>query len=260
MADPLADHEQQHLHDAQAVRAAQGHSDALKTVVYSSAGCTVAEKTFERRRGDHRGGPVSLWLDSPYQISKIVGEFYSQLLPPRHGLPIVKARFQNVYGPGRDPRRRPLARDAGHGLAQRHPDLRLPGARRARACPSRTAARRPATSSTSTTSRTACSRARRRATRGRSTTWPAASRRSIRELAFTINRLTGNKAPIDCRPQREWDRSGKRYGSTAKAEKSLGFSARVPLEEGLGRMIAWTRENLSMIDACIQRHAVHMPG
>ena len=40
--------------------------------------------------------PVSLWLDTPYQISKIVGEFYSNYYFKAHRLPVVKARFQNV--------------------------------------------------------------------------------------------------------------------------------------------------------------------
>ena len=43
---------------------------------------------------------MSLWLDTPYQISKIVGEFYSNYYFKQHKLPVVKARFQNVYGPG----------------------------------------------------------------------------------------------------------------------------------------------------------------
>ena len=43
---------------------------------------------------------MSLDLDSPYQISKVVGEFYSVYYHRAHGLPTVAARFQNVYGPG----------------------------------------------------------------------------------------------------------------------------------------------------------------
>src|SRR5207237_2782693 len=45
-------------------------------------------------------GLVPLDLDSPYQISKVVGEFYSVYYHRQHGLPTVRARFQNVYGPG----------------------------------------------------------------------------------------------------------------------------------------------------------------
>ena len=43
---------------------------------------------------------MPLDLDSPYQISKVVGEFYSVYYHRQHGLPTVRARFQNVYGPG----------------------------------------------------------------------------------------------------------------------------------------------------------------
>ena len=72
----------------------------LKTVVYASAGCTVAEKTYDRASATREDAPVSLYLDSPYQISKIIGEMYSNYYFQQHGLPVVKARFQNVYGPG----------------------------------------------------------------------------------------------------------------------------------------------------------------
>ena len=60
----------------------------------------MAEKTFEGAEATQEDAPVSLWLDSPYQISKIIGEYYSNYYFTRHGLPVVKARFQNVYGPG----------------------------------------------------------------------------------------------------------------------------------------------------------------
>src|SRR4029077_14670393 len=45
-------------------------------------------------------GPVPLEHDSPYQISKVVGEFYCVYYYSAFGLPTVRARFQNVYGPG----------------------------------------------------------------------------------------------------------------------------------------------------------------
>jgi nucleoside-diphosphate-sugar epimerase len=81
---------------------------------------------------------------------------------------------------------------------------------------------------------------------------------SIRELAETINRMAGNEAGVELLPARDWDRSGNRFGSTEKARRMLGFKARVSLEDGLNRTVDWTRENLSLIDACVQRHARHM--
>ena len=68
--------------------------------MYSSAGCTVAEKTFGTPKPTTEEDPVSLYLDSPYQMSKIIGEMYANYYWMHYGLPVVKARFQNVYGPG----------------------------------------------------------------------------------------------------------------------------------------------------------------
>ena len=71
---------------------------------------------------------MPLDLDSPYQISKVVGEFYSVYYHRQHGLPTVRARFQNIYGPREILGAGRLARHAGDGLAERHADVRLPGA------------------------------------------------------------------------------------------------------------------------------------
>ncbi len=81
---------------------------------------------------------------------------------------------------------------------------------------------------------------------------------SIRDLAETINRLAENPTPIQLGPRRDWDRSGRRYGSTAKARAELGFTAQIDLPQGLARTITWTRENLDRIERCIQRHAAQM--
>ena len=37
----------------------------------------------------HEDAPVSLYLDSPYQISKIIGELYSNYYFQQHRLPVV---------------------------------------------------------------------------------------------------------------------------------------------------------------------------
>src|SRR4029450_4299243 len=45
--------------------------------------------------------PVSLALDTPYQITKALGEFYCNYFNPQ--MPPVRARFFNPYGPGEAP-------------------------------------------------------------------------------------------------------------------------------------------------------------
>jgi nucleoside-diphosphate-sugar epimerase len=42
-------------------------------------------------------------LTTPYQITKMLGELYGNFFHHHYGLPIVKTRFFNSYGPGEVP-------------------------------------------------------------------------------------------------------------------------------------------------------------
>ena len=53
---------------------------------------------------------------------------------------------------------------------------------------------------------------------------------TIAELAHLINEA-GNPIPPKLFPARDWDRSGKRFGSTKKSQSGLGFSAEVDIAE-----------------------------
>jgi nucleoside-diphosphate-sugar epimerase len=81
---------------------------------------------------------------------------------------------------------------------------------------------------------------------------------SIRSLAETINELAGNEAGVKVNPARNWDRSGRRFGSTEKASEELGFHAATALRDGLRRTVAWTHDHLDRIQACIERHRSHL--
>src|SRR5262249_20967737 len=97
--DPLADHQNNTLTTLKLFERLK-EIKSLKKVVYAAAGCAVAEKTFDGASATSEDAPVSLFHDSPYSISKIVGEMYGNYYFSQYGLPFVKARFQNVYGPG----------------------------------------------------------------------------------------------------------------------------------------------------------------
>jgi UDP-glucose 4-epimerase len=256
MADPLADHEHNTLTTLKLYEALKGHEQVTR-VVYASAGCTVAEKTFDGAVATQEDAPVSLWLDSPYQISKMIGEYYSNYYFSRYGLPTVKARFQNVYGPGevlgagrwrgtvntvwRNVAPTFIYKALNHealpiengGIATR--DFIYVGdmARGLIACATRGEA-------------------------GEVYNLASGQETTIRELAELVNELTGNPTPIALAPARDWDHSGQRYGSTDKAREALGFEATMPLREGVERTIEWTRENLDRIEGCMARHAERM--
>ena len=83
---------------------------------------------------------------------------------------------------------------------------------------------------------------------------------TIRELAETINALTGNPTPVALS-------AGARLGplrpalrrSDQVAAQQLGFAARTELRDGLEQTIAWTRANKALIERCIAQHDAHMP-
>src|ERR1051325_7479862 len=96
--DPLADHQNNTLTSLKLFEHVKGCS--LKRLVYAAAGCAVAEKTVGAANATSEDAPVSLFHDSPYSISKLIGEMYGNYYFTRYKLPFVRARFQNVYGPG----------------------------------------------------------------------------------------------------------------------------------------------------------------
>jgi nucleoside-diphosphate-sugar epimerase len=254
--DPLADHEHNTLTTLKLYDRIKDFQK-IKKVVYASAGCTVAEKTFDTARATSEGAPVSLYLDSPYQISKVIGEMYSNYYYQRDGLPVVKARFQNVYGPGEI---------LGAGQWRGTPatvwrnvtPTFVYKAIKGQALPvdgDGEATRDFIYVSDIVEGLLACAT---RGTPGEVYNLASGVETPIGQLVILINQLVGNTTPIEWRPRRDWDRSGKRFGSPAKAQRELGFVTQIGLEEGLKRTVEWTRRNLSLIETCIQKHTAHI--
>jgi nucleoside-diphosphate-sugar epimerase len=255
--DPLADHANNTLTTLKLYERIKGFG-RVKKVVYSAAGCALAEKTFGEAHATEESDIVSLHNnDSPYSMSKIFGEFYSVYYHKQHQLPTVRARFQNVYGPGeilgagrwrgtpatvwrnvtptfvwKAMHHEPLPLE-NEGIATRDFIYVEDVARGLTACALRGNAGEPYNIASGVET-------------------------SIRELAERVVRLTGGKGGIELKPKRPWDNSGKRFGSTAKAERELGFRAETPLEEGLRRTVEWTRANEGLIRGNIEKHAAHM--
>jgi len=252
IADPLADHDNNlwpTLRLYEHIKAFR----RIKKVVYAASGCTLAPHTFEQSEPVREEGPVPLELDSPYQISKVVGEFYSVYYAKQHGLPTVRARFQNVYGPGEI-----LGAGQWRGTAATVWRNVVPTFvyRAVKQLPLRVenegrASRDFIYVDDIVRGLLLC------ATEGRpGDVYNLASgiETTIIDLAATINRMTGNPAPIEHLPRRAWDHAGRRVGNAMKALEELGFSASVHLDLGLKKTIAWTEENLPFIERCIHQH------
>lgn len=253
---PLADHEHNTLTTLKLYQRIKEFKQ-LKKVVYSSAGCVVAKKSFDKAIATTEDTMPSLFLDSPYQISKMVGEFYSNYYYSQHDLPVVKARFQNVYGPGevlgagewrgtpatvwrnvtptfiyQALKQKALTVENG-GIATRDfiyvDDIAM--------------------------GLMLCAL---NGKPGENYNLASGVETPIIELAESVNQFANNPTPIELRPKRNWDNSGTRYGSTQKSQDEIGFRARISLQEGLQRTVSWTKENLPWIERCISKHSSHM--
>jgi UDP-glucose 4-epimerase len=253
IANPLADHENNLITTLKLFERLKGFR-RLSKVVYSASGCTLApHEVYEGAQAVSEEGAVPLDLDSPYQISKVVGEFYSVYYHGRHGLPTVRARFQNVYGPGevlgagrwrgtpatiwrnvtpafvyRALKGLPLQLDNG-GVASRDFVYAEDVARGLAACAEH-------------------------GTAGDVYNLASGVETTIRDLAELIVELSDSSSVLEVAPRRDWDHSILRFGSPEKARRELGFEATTQLEEGLRGTIAWTRNNLDFIERCVAKH------
>jgi nucleoside-diphosphate-sugar epimerase len=252
MHDPLADHENNTL---TTLKICEYFKDSknLKKIVYSSAGCVVAAKTYDEPEATNEEKGVSLYLDSPYQMSKIFGEFYGNYYLKQYKLPFVKARFQNVYGP-----REILG--AGDWRGTPHTIWR---------------------NVTPTFIWKALNNIPLKLDNGGETTrdfiyvediadgliacaangepggvynLASGNETKIKYLAEKIIELTNSKSKLELLPKRDWDNSGRRYGNTDKSEKEINFKCKINFDEGIQKTIEWTIKNKDFINNCINRH------
>ena len=250
--DPIADHANNNFTSLKLFEYLSKRNNLMK-VVYSAAGCAVAEKTYGEPVATTEDAPVSLYHDSPYSISKLVGEMYGNYFWKMSGMPFVKARFQNVYGPreilGAGQWRgtyatvwrnvtptfvwkalhgEALGLDNG-GMVSRDFIFVDDICRGLIACGLN-------------------------GQPGEAYNIASGVETTIKELAEIINSLSENSTPMNIQPARDWDNSGRRFGSTDKSQREIGFLAEVSIEEGLQRTIEWTRENLEVISKTIEKH------
>ncbi|WP_306478054.1 NAD-dependent epimerase/dehydratase family protein [Methyloversatilis sp.] len=252
IADPLADHDNNTLTSLKLFERLKALGQ-LKKVVYAAAACAVAEKTYDTPTATTEDQPVTLYHDSPYSISKIIGELYGNYYFQQHRLPFVKARFSNVYGP-REILGAGQWRGTVHTVWRNVTPTFIWRALHGEALPldnGGNASRDFIFVEDMARALMACAL---KGTAGEVYNLATGRETTILELATLINEYTGNATALDLRPARDWDRSGKRFASTEKAERVLGFRAQVDIREGLRRTVDWTRANTDLIRRNIAKH------
>jgi len=222
-------------------------------VIYSGAGCAVAEKTWEIPTAVKEIESTSLLHDTPYSITKIAGEMYCHYYAVQYNLDVVRVRFQNVYGP-REILGAGVWRGTEHTIwrnviptfiwkALHNSELEIFGETRA----SRDfiyagdLARGVIMAAKTGESKEVYNLAT-----GKET--------FVDEIAKEIVNLTNSNSQIRIIAGRYWDSSGRRFADTEKSTNSLSFSATTDLTQGLIKTIEWTNKNKNAITNFIESH------
>jgi UDP-glucose 4-epimerase len=252
IADPIADHDNNTITSLMLFEHLSKRSH-LPKVVYAAAGCAVAEKTENDPIATLEDAPISLFHDSPYSISKIVGEMYGNYYFTQYGLPFVRARFQNVYGP-----REILGAGQWRGTsatvwrnvvptfiwrALNNEPLILDNDGRS--------SRDFIYVDDIVEGLLACALS---GVPGQAYNLASGTETSIGNLAQLIIELTDSESVIEFGPARSWDNSVRRFGAVDKSFRELEFKAKVQIREGLMTTIEWTKAEVAQINGSITQH------
>ncbi|MCD6515571.1 MAG: NAD-dependent epimerase/dehydratase family protein [Candidatus Odinarchaeota archaeon] len=211
----------------------------VERFVFASSGCSVyGSQTPLPLKEDY----VSLHLDTPYQIHKLLGELYCNYFHDYYRLSVAIARYFNVYGPGEVPGKyrnvipnfiwwaihgQPLP-ITGTGEETRDftfVDDIVEGTLRMGVIPEAV---------------------------GEAINLASGTETKIIDLANMINEITGNKAGVVFKPKRDWDKSTRRRASIEKARKILGYEPKTDIREGLMKTYEWFKEHWEKIKESVK--------
>jgi nucleoside-diphosphate-sugar epimerase len=212
------------------------HLIGVERFIYSSSGCGIYGLESKIPFEEH---DVSVSLFTPYQVTKMLGELYTNYFYNLYELPIVNARLFNSYGPGEVPgkyrnvipnffywsmnglplpitgtgdetRDFTFVGDIVDGLlAMVHYDEAV----------------------------------------GEAFNLGASKEIQIKDLAKWVNKLTGSKAGITFKERRNWDKKTHLLSSIEKSGKLLNYKPKTDFRKGLEKTYNWFSENWEKIQA-----------
>lgn len=175
---------------------------------------------------------MTMNLKTPYQVTKMLGELYCNFFYHHYGLPVVKTRFFNSYGPGEVPGQyRNVVPNFIFWAMQGKP-LPITGSGDET---------RNFTFVEDTVDGLLRAGYAQKAI-GQEINLSSTEETRILDLATLVNELTGNKAGIAFTARRKWDTKNRRPASVERARELLGFEARTPFVQGIPKTIAWFRD------------------
>jgi len=202
----------------------------IKRFVYSSSGCGVYGLDSKMPFEEHS---TSIHLHTPYQVTKLIGELYTNYFYNLYNLPIVNARFFNVFGPGEVPGRYRNVIPNFFYWAMNGQPLPITG------------------DGTETRDWTyvgdiisgLLAMGIKDEAIGEAFNLGSGLEHMVKDLATAVNELTGNNAGIIFADRRKWDVKCRLLSSIGKAERLLNYRPQTKFDEGLGMVHKWFINN-----------------
>jgi UDP-glucose 4-epimerase len=207
----------------------------IKRLVYSSSGCGVYGLDSKMPFEEH---DTSISLHTPYQVTKLVGELYTNYFHNLYKLPIVNARFFNVFGPGEVPGRYrnvipnffywamngqalPITGDGTETRDWTYVDDIIDGLLRMGVKDEAV---------------------------GEAFNLGSAKEHRVIDMAQIVNKLAGNEAGVVFAERRNWDVKCRLLSSVEKAKRILGYRPQMQFEDGLTNVHEWFSSNWNDIN------------
>lgn len=207
----------------------------VKRFVFASSGCGVYGLDSKMPFKEH---DISISLHSPYQVTKLLGELYTNYFHNLYDLPIVNARFFNVFGPGEVPGKYRNVIPNFIYWAMNNKPLPITG------------------DGTETRDWTyvddiingLLAMGIKEKAIGEAMNLGSGTEHRVMDMANRVNEVVGNKSGVEYGERRDWDVKKKLLSSIEKAERILGYKPQTNFENGLENVHMWFTENIDNIN------------
>jgi len=207
----------------------------VERFVYSSSGCGVYGLDSKMPFEEH---DISINLHTPYQVTKLLGELYTNYFHNLYDLPIVNARFFNVFGPGEVPGkyRNVIPNFFYWSMTKQALPITGDGSET-----------RDWTFVEDIVDGLLAMGIKEEAI-GEAINLGSGAETRVIDMAHMVNELTGNEEGIAYAARRNWDAKTQLLSSIDKAKEILGYQPKVTFKEGLKRTHEWFLNNWENIE------------
>lgn len=207
----------------------------VKRFVYASSGCSIYGGSAPLPLKEEF---MSMNLSTPYQITKMLGELYCNFFYNHYGLPVVKTRFFNSYGPGEIPGQYRNVIPNFVYWAMKGEPLPITGTGE------ETRDFTYVGDLVDGLLRAACYET----AIGEEFNLASGRETKIIDLASMVNELTGNKAGMKFFSRRKWDTKSRLLASVEKAHRLIGYKPNTAFADGLKEVIRWFNKHWDLIE------------